>query len=237
MYDKPVALVSMPALSARFPSFQLALLKPTLEKAGIPAQCFSLFMYFGQQIGWRVNEALSDVWPCMAGEWIWSTAAFGDISNEAKDAAYFRLYQGSFDAICRRAGCTYDDLIRIRDEAAPAFINFCVEAVDWSRFGLVGFSVVFQQLLSSLALAKALKKKYPNLPVIMGGASLEDDIADEVIRRCPQIDYMHCGDGELSFPEMIHRLYRGESMDGLRGIMHRRNGKFYLRDARPTSPT
>src|SRR5215207_46328 len=28
---KPVALVSMPTLSGRFPSFQLALLKPTLE--------------------------------------------------------------------------------------------------------------------------------------------------------------------------------------------------------------
>ena len=221
MAAKPVALISMPALSGRFPSFQLALLKPTLEKAGIPAQNFSLFMYFGQQIGWRVNEAISDVWPCMAGEWIWSKAAFGDISSKEKDEEYFRIYKRSFDAICSRAGCTHQDLIRIRDEAAPAFIDFCVEAVDWSRFGLVGFTVVFQQLLSSLALARALKAKYPNLPMIMGGASLEDDIADEVIRRCPQIDYMHCGDGEISFPEMVHRLYRGESMAGLRGLMFR----------------
>lgn len=209
----------MPALSGRFPSFQLALLKPTLEKAGIPAQAFSLFMYFGSQIGWRINEALSDVWPCMAGEWIWSKAAFGDISSTEKDNDYFRIYCRSFDAICGRAGCTREDLIRIRDQAAPAFIDFCVDAIDWSRFGLAGFSVVFQQLLSSLALARALKRKYPDLPIIMGGASLEDDIAHEVIRRCPQIDYMHCGDGEISFPEMVHRLYRGESLRGLRGLM------------------
>ena len=90
-------------------------------------------------------------------------------------------------------------------------------ASDWSAS-----RVVFQQLLSSLALARALKRKYPDLPVIMGGASLEDDIADEVIRRCPQIDYMHCGDGEISFPEMVHRLYRGESLRGLRGLMFSR---------------
>src|SRR6202012_460897 len=74
MDPKPVALISMPALSGKYPSFQLALLKPTLEKAGIPAQAFSLFMYFGTHVGWRVSEALSDVWPCMAGEWIWSKA-------------------------------------------------------------------------------------------------------------------------------------------------------------------
>jgi hypothetical protein len=54
--SKPVALVSMPTLSARFPSFQLALLKPTLERAGIPVQTFSLFMYFGTHIGWRVAD-------------------------------------------------------------------------------------------------------------------------------------------------------------------------------------
>ena len=35
---RPVALVSMPTLSARFPSFQLGLLKPTLEREGLPAQ-------------------------------------------------------------------------------------------------------------------------------------------------------------------------------------------------------
>ena len=60
------------------PSFQLALLKPTLERAGIPAQTFSLFMYFGTRIGWKVNEAIADVWPSMVGEWIWSKAAFGE---------------------------------------------------------------------------------------------------------------------------------------------------------------
>ena len=31
---KPIALVSMPTLSGRFPSFQLGLLKPFLEKHG-----------------------------------------------------------------------------------------------------------------------------------------------------------------------------------------------------------
>src|SRR6185437_16855292 len=109
-------------------------------------------------------------------------------------------------------------------EEAPKFIEFCVDSVDWSRFGLIGFSVVFQQTIASIALARALKKRYPSIPIIMGGASFEDDIAEEVMRGCPQVDFVHCGDGEESFPEMIRRLYDGRSLQGLPGIMWRDNG-------------
>ena len=221
---KPVALISMPTLSARFPSFQLALLKPTLEKAGILAQNFSMFLYFGRQIGWKVNEAIADVWPSMVGEWIWTKAAFGD-EVQVDDQAYFDVYDYIFKAICKAAGCTTRRFQKLRDHEAQKFIDFCVDSVDWGRFGLIGFSVVFQQTLASIALAKALKQRYPKIPIIFGGASLEDDIADEIMRGCPQVDYLHCGDGEISFPEMVKRLYRGESMKGLRGLMWRNGGK------------
>jgi len=217
---KPVALVSMPSLSARHPSFQLALLKPLLEKAGIPAQQFSLFMYLGNQIGWRFAETLADVWPCLVGEWIWSKSAFGDDAN-ADDDGYLAAYENLFKTICHTAGCDFEDIRRLRYEGAPEFIDFCVNSVDWNRFGLVGLTVVFQQLVGSMALARALKQKYPNLPIIIGGASLEDDIADEIMRRCPQIDYVHCGDAEISFPQMVRRLYSGQSMEGMPGVMWR----------------
>src|SRR5215207_7218170 len=135
---KPVALISMPTLSARFPSFQLALLKPTLERAGIPVQTFSLFMYFGTYAGWRINETLSDVYPCMVGEWLWTRAAFGDFAN---DDEYFEIYRNNLEAICKKAGCTLDDLRHLRETAAPAFIDWCVNTIEWSRFGVIGFSV------------------------------------------------------------------------------------------------
>src|ERR1044071_999731 len=101
---KPVALVSMPALSARFPSFQLALLKPTLERAGISAQCFSMFMYFGTHVGWPMSEALAEVSPSMVGEWIWAKAAFGDSAPDNEEE-YFRLYADNFREICNQANC------------------------------------------------------------------------------------------------------------------------------------
>ncbi|HEV7876735.1 MAG TPA: hypothetical protein VGP39_01450, partial [Bradyrhizobium sp.] len=76
--EKPIALVSMPTLSGRFPSFQLGLLKPFLEQQGFSVQPFSLFMYFGTHVGWQMNEVLAEVWPSLIGEWIWTKAAFGE---------------------------------------------------------------------------------------------------------------------------------------------------------------
>ena len=219
---KPIALVSMPTLSARFPSFQLALLKPTLERAGIPVQNFSLFMYFGTFAGWRINETLSDVYPSMTGEWLWAKAAFGDF---ARDNDYLELYRDNIEGICAKAGCSIGDLKHVREEVAPAFIEFCTERIDWSRFGLIGFSVVFQQLLSSVAMAKALKRRYPDLPIIMGGAGFEDDIAEEIMNGCPEVDYVHCGDADETLPQVIHRIYRKESMKGMPGVMWRDNGQ------------
>jgi len=216
--DKPVALVSMPTLSARFPSFQLALLKPTLERAGIPVQTFSLFMYFGEFIGWRVNEALADVYPCMVGEWLWTKAAFGEFADNDE---YFRIYANNLEAICHQGGCSLADVRNIREKAAPEFIDFCLNSIDWTRFGVIGFSVVFQQTLASIALARALKQRYPEIPIIFGGATFEDDIAEEIMKGCPQVDYVHCGDADETLPKVIRRIYNQESMQGMPGIMWR----------------
>ncbi len=219
---KPIALVSMPTLAARFPSFQLALLKPTLERAGFAVEPLSLFLRFGEHIGWRLNEALANVYPCMVGEWIWAKAAFGDFGDTAE---YFRRYRSNFNAICREADCTPDDIIRVRDEGTRKFVDWALREIDWSSYGLVGFTIVFQQMVASLALAKALKSEYPELPIIFGGATFEDDIAFEILAHSPQVDFIHCGDADLSLPEVASRVYSDHPMTGIRGMMWRENGK------------
>jgi ribosomal peptide maturation radical SAM protein 1 len=219
---KPVALVSMPTMSTRFPSFQLALLKPILEQAGFEVRPMSLFLGFAERLGPALNEALADVYPCMVGEWIWSAAAFGPVGA---DDEYFRVYESNLRAICDRAGCTLADLQRVRDVDTVEFLDEVVEQVDWASFGVIGLSVTFQQMVASLALAKALKARYPELPVVLGGAAFEDDIALEVMTRNPEVDLVHCGDADVSLPELVSRLYAGSSLQGLRGVMRREAGE------------
>jgi ribosomal peptide maturation radical SAM protein 1 len=219
---KPVALVSMPTMSTRFPSFQLALLKPILEEAGFEVRPMSLFLRFAERLGPALNEALADVYPCMVGEWIWSTAAFGPGGGADE---YFRVYESNLRAICERAGCTLADLQRVRDVDTVEFLDEVVEEVDWPSFGVVGLSITFQQMVASLALTKALKRRYPGLPVVLGGAAFEDDIALEVMTRNPEVDLVHCGDADVSLPELVSRLYAGSSLKGLHGVVRRDAGE------------
>jgi ribosomal peptide maturation radical SAM protein 1 len=216
--SKQIALISMPTLMTRFPSFQLGLLKSTLAREDISVQPYSMYLYFGAHIGWQLNDALSIVRPCMAAEWLWAKAAFGEFAD---DDAYLRHYALNFEQICSAAGCTLDDIIAVRDRKTFSFIDFCLNRIDWERFDLIGFSVVFQQMVASLALARALKERHPHIPIILGGATFEDDIGDSIIRGCPWVDYVHCGDADQTFPDMIHRLRRYESLHGLPGVMWR----------------
>lgn len=215
---KPVALVSMPTLSARFPSFQLGLLKPVLEQQGIGCQTFSLFMYFGQYAGFKLTEGLAEVWPSLVGEWLWARAAFGEF---ASDVEYFDAYRENLTEVCAAAGCTLQDLLHVRNHVVEQYLDDMLDAADWSRFGMVGFTVVFQQMLASLAFARRLRARFPDLPIVFGGATFEDDIAEEVIRNCPQVDFVHCGDAEDTFPELVRRVAAGKSVAGIGGVMSR----------------
>ncbi len=218
MTEKPTALVSMPTLAGHVPSFQLALLTPTLERAGLSVEPLSLFLEFGRRIGWKLNDTLATVYPCMVGEWIWSKTAFGDLGTTDE---YIELYGGSLAALSHQGGCSIDEIVRVRDEVAPAFIDWAVEEIDWTGYGLVGFSVVFQQMVASLALAKAIKRRHPEVPIIFGGATFEDDIAMEIMSRNPEVDFVHCGDADLSLPEIVPRCAAGRSMEGIRGVLWR----------------
>jgi ribosomal peptide maturation radical SAM protein 1 len=216
--DKAVALVSMPTLSGKFPSFQLALLKPTLERAGFAVEPHSLFLRFGELIGWRLNDVLSTVYPCMVGEWIWSKAAFGDFAD---DQEYLDRYRHQLEEIAAEGGCTVGDLVRVREEATFDFVERALKDIDWPTYSMVGFSVVFQQMTASLAMAKAIKNAHPELPILFGGATFEDDIASEILKRNPEVDVVHCGDADISLPEMVRRLQSRESLRGLHGVMWR----------------
>lgn len=225
-----VALISMPVLAAQYPSFQLALLKPTLQREGIDIQTFSMYMYFGSHIGFKLNAALSDVRPSLAAEWVWSKAAFGEFSD---DREYLDYYKQSLGEIQREAGCDMEDLLEVRDKKVFDFLDFCMDSVDWSRFKVIGFSVVFQQMAASIALARRLKEKFPHIAIIFGGAAFEDHVATGIFAGSSFIDYLHCGDGDKTFPEFIRRLQNKKSMEDLPGLLWRKDGEIIFNGRAP----
>jgi len=84
-------------------------------------------------------------------------------------------------------------------------------------------SMTGHQILDGLAMAKEIKKKYPDLPIIWGGwhATLEPNQTLEH----PAVDILVRGLGEETFTDLIHAVDDGRKLDGIPGISFKRNGK------------
>ncbi len=216
---KPIALVSAPTLAAHFPSFQLALLSPTLRNAGFEVEPLSLFLHFGKLVGWQLNDALANVYPSMVGEWIWSKTVFGEVRP---DTEYVQQYQSNLESICRAGNCTLEELLEVRNRKTFEVLDWAMETIDWGQYSVVGFTVVFQQMVASLALAKRIKEKYPKLPIVFGGATFEDDIGGEIVKQCDWVDAVHCGDADLTIGELMKRLANRLPLEGMPGVVHRK---------------
>jgi ribosomal peptide maturation radical SAM protein 1 len=124
------------------------------------------------------------------------------------------------------------DLLRIR-EAADAFLDECVEEILAHRPRIVGLTSVFQQHTASLALARRLKARAPEVAVILGGYNCEGPMGLATVRRFESVDAVVSGEGDVVFPQIVERLRSGGTLDGLQGVYTRTSPEAVSRCAAP----
>ena len=226
-----VVLVSMPFGELFSPSMGLSLLKGALNRAGIS----SVVRYFGIPFARRVGRPLyfdlsSDDRVSarhLAGEWLFAQALFDRAPDD--DEQYF-------DNILRcRSGWVIDDVAplhpatirRLADSRrhVEPFLDECVDEVLALGPRLIGFTTVFQQHVASLALARRLKARAPGVAIVFGGSNCEGVMGAETARQFPFVDAVVSGEGDLIFPEIVHRVFKGTSLAGLEGVKTRETVK------------
>ncbi|MFH1132537.1 MAG: RiPP maturation radical SAM C-methyltransferase [Pseudomonadota bacterium] len=77
------------------------------------------------------------------------------------------------------------------------------------RYDLVGFTVTFYQLFSSLALSKRIKELNPNVKIVFGGWGVGFDIGPATLDLFPHVDFIVQGEGELRFINLLDGLEAG----------------------------
>jgi ribosomal peptide maturation radical SAM protein 1 len=228
----PIALLSMP-FARLAPSPQLGLLKAIAEAEGFPAETFHYALDFAGNIGTNEYEALAEHRGVLLGEWLFSTAAFGRDVPECSEGFLFdfSLELGDLlDDIGKPSAWLTD----IRTKVAPAYIDHLSTAVEWNRFKLVGFTSTFQQNAASFAFAKLLKRMYPELLIVVGGANFDGPMGGAWLEALPFIDYAVVGEGDLTFPKLLKALDQGTDPLDIRGLVGRKNGK--ATSLRPREP-
>ncbi len=81
-----------------------------------------------------------------------------------------------------------------------------VEDTDWRSYGLVGLSASLNQLTASLYLARLIKERAPDTPVVLGGASCSGPVGPALLKEFDQLDFVVSGEGEAALESLVRGL-------------------------------
>jgi ribosomal peptide maturation radical SAM protein 1 len=220
-----VALVNMPWARVDSPSIQCGLLQSVVRRAGHHCTVHYLNLDLAARLGHALYDGISEVGDerlHQLGEWLFSFAAFGVVQDEAEYVAehpeVLSLWTelrglSSPAADATDAATVTRDLVRFRREVLAGWVDRCADAVDWGAYDVVGFSSTFLQNTAALALGRRLKERFPGVVLVYGGANFDGEMGAEFARTLDWLDVVVTGEGDLSFPALLHDLAAGRDSD------------------------
>ncbi|MCX4235161.1 MULTISPECIES: RiPP maturation radical SAM C-methyltransferase [Streptomyces] len=220
----PVVLVCMPFMDDRRPSLQAGLLSALATAHGFPATTLHANLDFAAGLGVDMYRALADDCGRLVGDWLFSLEAFGSAAPDPH-SEFLDLYaEGLAPALGSPVPQVCDRLLRIRRDDVPAYLDALVEAYPWDRFRVAGFTSTFQQNAASMALARRLKRRYPDLFTLFGGANFDAPMGPEWVRTVESIDAAVIGEADVAFPMLLSALADGSHLDAVPGLARRKAG-------------
>lgn len=128
-------------------------------------------------------------------------------------------------AVLEREGCQVSVLeanaLKLQPEAVVPLVNADV----------VGLTAMTPTINTAMAIARHLKKAYPDLPIILGGthATL---LPEETLVTAPEIDILVRGEGEGTIIELLQALEYKQPLSKILGISYRKDGGVVSNPAR-----
>jgi ribosomal peptide maturation radical SAM protein 1 len=222
-----VLLANMPFGSMTRPSFALGLLKSELAAIGVPARVENFALRFAERLGDEAYRFLSDgaAPERLGGDWAFA-GALAD-RDPARDAAYLGHFASRNDEV---------EMLRLARSRAEPFLDECIVAVDWGAYDVVGFTSTFCQNVPSLALARRIKARHPQVLIVFGGANCEGEMGLGLHEAFDVIDLVCAGEADLTFPAVIRTLRDGGPIEAIPGVIWRdgrRSAWTSLSPARP----
>lgn len=218
---RKVLLLSMPFGAMERPALGLSLLKAQLVKEGFACDVRYLSFAFAEYIGHDDYAWMSYQLPytAFAGDWSFTRALYGE--RPAIDREYL---QEILRVTWRLPERDIQRILRVRS-LVPHFMDYCMAAVPWTDYALVGFTSTFEQNIASLALARQVKAAYPRTAIVFGGANWEAEMGHELHKQFAFVDYVCSGEAEKSLPLLVRQVLEGSSVENsaqlVRGLVYR----------------
>ncbi|MFJ7150833.1 RiPP maturation radical SAM C-methyltransferase [Streptomyces sp. NPDC100445] len=213
-----VHLVTMPWHPIDLPSLQLGLLNRIVRRAR-PGDEVTEFHgalrwaeFLLERSGGRLRpgdcvEVGSDGIFHGLGDWVFSGVLHDD---PHWGRARLREYAAARDV-------PIDTAVAMRPHAAP-FVDACATEVLAAEPDVVGFTSTFMQNVPSLALARELKRRRPELTVVLGGSNCDGPMGHALHRNHPFVDHVVRGEAEHAFPALLRHLAEGTAPADVPGL-------------------
>lgn len=219
-----VTLINMPFSSLNMPSLALTQLKSVLDRR-FDGRVATRVLYFNHEfahfLGLDLYETMNGVQASNAGlgDWIFRQIAFPAEPDNAE--AYFQRYFPHHSPEL----AAIKQIVLDKRTSLERFLQRLIVKHRLDREDLLGFTSMFSQNVSSMAMARLVKEKNRNAVVVMGGANCEAPMGRELVRHAKAVDYVFSGPSLVSFPSFVgHRLAgKPEKCEGLPGVYSRSN--------------
>jgi len=218
MRKREVALINMPFAVAEAPSIQVGLLKAIAAEHGIEVAGVYANLEFAAGIGIELYVALTGFRQVLIGEWVFSRAAFPD---NARANALPDSFPDALDAAAAAGGTSVEELRRLREEVAVAFVAGLAERLVDEGLRVACLTSTFQQNVAALALVRALKRLDPSIFCLFGGANYDGPMGPAYMRAFDCIDAVVVGEADEAFPRILAALRYGGELPELPGVVTR----------------
>lgn len=218
MPNSRVILVNMPWTVLQEPGLGLGILSSVLRTAQIPVETVDAHLYM---LRWLKYDTYTEVANLFGvNDWIFTGELdSGTVESEADDleSVLVRVAQYGEE---KRAELR-EKLLRIRREVVPSFLDTVLDTIDFSDVALVGFTCLYDQTFSALALAARIREKHPDIMIAFGGYALQAPVGPELQSAFSEMDVIAYGDGEPTIVPLYRAACGQCGLDSVPNISYR----------------
>ena len=216
-----VLLVSLPWTTLIEPSLGLGLLQAVLDREGIPCRVLHLNLFLLQHLKATTYQALTNVWAL--NDFLFS-GILDPALTHAQERALRQIVWGLPRIGLHEAGGAEGvaaTVLRLRHEVIPAWLEGWADEIAQHEASLIGFTCMFDQTISSLALAKMVRQRAPDKMLVLGGYAVRSPTAQTILRSSPWIDAICDGEGEAVIGKLARAAAGEVGLHAVPGIVFR----------------
>lgn len=206
MSERTVALIHLPWAGLERPSIQLGLVQALLREHQIPARVHPFGLRLARAIGAETYDLIAHRSARFLGEWLFARALFGSGVPD-----YLTHLESVWSDLTRPVPPDWER-VRAVERGLPAWLDDAVSSLctdDGERPAAVGMSCTHDQLLAALAVASRVKARWPDCPVVLGGAQVEGACGEALVEAFPFVDWVVDGEADRIAAPLFEALLDG----------------------------